>query len=927
MRLMGFGFQRFFAELRKTRLLLLILLSAGSVPGELPLARLDEIFPPGGQAGATVEVAVSGADLDAVSELRFSNPGISGKRKLDESSGEPVEGRFIVSVPPETPLGNYDVRVVGRFGASNPRVFAVGGLPEILEKGSNKDPTEAQEIPLNTTLNGKADARSPDFFRFTAERGQRLLIGCESEALDSRMNPVLFLYTKDGREIERNRLGGIIDFNAPDQGEFLLKVHDFIYGGGEHYAYRLCISSAPRIDLVYPPVGRPGSKGAYVLFGRNLPGSQPSEFSINGRLLERLDVEIVLPEIVGNQKLDTTPMLSIPAAVPLEGIDYRHISEIGGAPDRVSNPFFIGLSADSVVLELEPNDAPESANAVSLPCEFVGRFYPAGDRDWISFEAKKGDVYWIEMISQRLGLPTNPFVLVQRSKTSKDGTVEFSDIKELYHADVNIGGREFDTRHRDPEWRFEVKEDGSYQIQVRDLFDHSQADAGLVYRLAMRKERPDFRLVAIPQAPDVPGKNEVYQWASSIRKGDRIPLKIVAFRQDGFNGEIELYAEGLPEGIACTRATLARNETSMTLMLSSSETASGWVGPLRIVGKARGEQSEIVREASGGGVVWGVGDYNQEEVVSRLSRAAVLAVSNDELAPIEIRVPEEKIWESWVGGKLEIPIGVVRRRGFDGEIKFKASSEGGFNRIKEFQVAANGTNAVVQVDVADLKLSAGTHRFYVSGEIKGKYQKASAAEIAALEAGVKAAETAHEELERLATRFTEEAKTAKDESVVAARAKSEETTAKKEKAAETLKKAKEALDRVKPTDTTMTAYSSVIRINVAKDPFQFVVGAMEGELGPGGETEIPVRIERLNGFDDPVTVTLSFSKEDQGLSATEASIPSGMSEVKIPIQASSKAVLGKRSLTLRISYKFKDKVVTLEQKIDVSVLASRKNAA
>ena len=55
------------------------------------------------------------------------------------------------------------------------------------------------------------------------------------------------------------------------------------------------------------------------------------------------------------------------------------------------------------------------------PCEIAGQFFPAGDVDCFTFDAKKGDVFWIEVFSQRLGLPTNPFLLVQRDGGERAG--------------------------------------------------------------------------------------------------------------------------------------------------------------------------------------------------------------------------------------------------------------------------------------------------------------------------------------------------------------------------------------------------------------------------------------------------------------------------------------------------------------------------
>ena len=89
---------------------------------QLPVARLHTIFPCGGKAGTTVEVEVSGQDLDDVQGLYFSNTNIFAKQ---------IKGsKFAVTIPATLSVGVYDVRAVGRFGISNPRAFAVGDLAE-----------------------------------------------------------------------------------------------------------------------------------------------------------------------------------------------------------------------------------------------------------------------------------------------------------------------------------------------------------------------------------------------------------------------------------------------------------------------------------------------------------------------------------------------------------------------------------------------------------------------------------------------------------------------------------------------------------------------------------------------------------------------------------------------------------------------------
>src|SRR4051794_2206027 len=92
---------------------------------DLPVARLTSVFPPGAKQGSSVEVTAAGQDLEDLTSLRFSDARISAK------TGS-APGKFLVTVGAETPVGIYDVRVVGRYGVSNPRAFVVGALSELV---------------------------------------------------------------------------------------------------------------------------------------------------------------------------------------------------------------------------------------------------------------------------------------------------------------------------------------------------------------------------------------------------------------------------------------------------------------------------------------------------------------------------------------------------------------------------------------------------------------------------------------------------------------------------------------------------------------------------------------------------------------------------------------------------------------------------
>src|SRR6266567_9568396 len=263
-------------------------------------------------------------------------------------------------------------------------------------------------------------------------------------------------------------------------------------------------------------------------------------------------------------------LLLKPAEALVDGIEYRLHTAQG-----LSNPVLLSLATAPVVAEREPNNQPDQAQKVSLPCEYVGQFYPAGDRDWLTFEAKKGEVYWLEVFSHRLGLPTAPFELVQRVTRNDKGEEQVSDVNEFYASDANIGGPEFNTTTRDPSGRFEIKEDGVYRVRVSDLFNRYERNPRFVYRLSVRKETPDFRLVALPQAPPPVNKDakEAMLWTPLLRRGETVPIKVLAFRRDNFDGEIQLGVKGLPRGVTFAGGKIETNKNTGLLFLTAAEDA------------------------------------------------------------------------------------------------------------------------------------------------------------------------------------------------------------------------------------------------------------------------------------------------------------------------------------------------------------------
>jgi hypothetical protein len=669
--------------------------------GGVPAMRLGTIFPAGGQQGTALDVEVSGFHFDSVNQLHFSDPGISAHfQPVDpaapqdaaakEAAAKDVEKygksqKFRVTIAPQVKPGVYDVRAIGPQGVSNPRAFVVGSRSELLEVEPNNQPGQATEIPLGSVVNGRTDPQADvDYFRFHAQAGQRVILDCSAYRIDSRLDAVLVLYNSAGEELDRShdylRRDPLIDFTAPADGQYLAAVHDLVYAGSRRHVYRLSIGVDPHLDFVFPPAGMAGSDARYRLFGRNLPGGQPAGIlTVDGKPLETLEVAIPLPGDAATQQI-TAGSLSEPVEIGIDGVEFQIDSPAGP-----SNPVLVSLATAPIVVEQQPNDEPSQAQSVGLPCECVGQFYPRGDRDWFSFEAHKGDSYWIEVFAQRLGLPADPLLVVQQVVKNEAGVETVTDVATVDDEGANPAGDLFFTAGDDPVYPFVAPADGTYRVMVTDLAGTERSDPWFVYRLSIRSPHPDFRLVAVPRFPpnlaDI-GKVPPTVWNPSPRRGGADLIEIVALRRDGFDGEIAVTATGLPSGITAPAITIGPGQTLGALVLSAAENAgeiaaaenaAAGIGALSITGTARIGGADVVRAARPATMV-SAGVHNIVTPRSRLARDLIVGVTGGDLSPLALDVGASSVLEMARPGIVKFPVNLIRRGEFKGAVTLAALS-------------------------------------------------------------------------------------------------------------------------------------------------------------------------------------------------------------------------------------------------------------
>ena len=753
-------------------------LTAAMAWAQLPVAKLNTVFPLGGPAGSTVEVTVSGSDLDDPTGLVFSDPRVTGT---------PVSGsadRFRVALPAGISGDSLDLRVQGRYGVSNPRAFAVGtAAPELRWTNNPVSLAQAFDLPLEAVVNGRVGAQEVLWFRFQGEAGQALGVRVEARELDSRLVPDLALTDAAGAELARVRRREWFDFKLPAKGAYFLKLNDSLYRGGDTHGFRLVLTARPRVAFAVPQVLQAGRSQRVTLYGRRLPGGHPSTvLGADGAPLEQRDLEITAPAEASVPSA-TVEALGRPAASLLAQESWLWRGSEGLSPTQ---PVLFGLTSLSVIA-----GASTGLVSVAPPCEFSSLFPVRGQWSGVTFEAKKGQVFWVELGSERWGHPVDPMAVVQRAKTPEAALegAGWVDVLELADTEQNLGDREFPTAHRDAGARLEIPETGRYRIVVRDGFRRGDTVDRYPYRLSLRPETPDFQLVAFPMPPARAGEDRALPvMPSVIRRDQTVAFRVVAFRRDGFQGEIELGASGLPPGVRASTTRIASGQNTGVLLLSASIEASG-AGLWQVEGKAALGSGIQTRKAAVASLVWPVADYNNENPVVRRSRSGAVAVVTQELAPVSIRVGTAS--PSADGATWKFPLHIQRHGEFQGAFNLKTAGHSAWDKVKEISVPEKATNLVAEMALGDARLPTGRHTLWLQGSVAGKYRQAPEALVAA-EAELKEAEKA--------------LSGAKPEGKAAAETRKKDAEARR-KAAE---------EKAKPRDLTLAIWS---------EPFTVTVGA------------------------------------------------------------------------------------------------------
>jgi hypothetical protein len=228
-------------------------LIAGTVP------YISRLLPAGARRGVTGEFQIAGVNLDKIDRLVLGDSLANGK----VTSALAGELKFRMEVPASVAPGRYELHAYG--GADEaPLTFPilVSDLEEKLATPA-RSRDHPQPITLPAAINGTFDRkRAENFFTFEVRAGERLAFDVDSMKLGYLDDPIVAIYTPDGKLIasdddrlqqngsEPPNLDPYLVYKFEQAGRYVAMIRDSAERGSPNFVYHLAIYPVePDFDL------------------------------------------------------------------------------------------------------------------------------------------------------------------------------------------------------------------------------------------------------------------------------------------------------------------------------------------------------------------------------------------------------------------------------------------------------------------------------------------------------------------------------------------------------------------------------------------------------------------------------------------------------------------------------------------------------
>ena len=520
-----------------------------------PDPKILSLYPLGGRPGETFTAHVRGKGLAGAARVWVDSEHITaqirqiapiqlpaekypGPKSDEEQDGQRL--RLEVKVGPHAEPGAYRLRLISDRGISNPVTFLVGAEPVVVEnEGNHQLSKNAQSVTAPVSVQGRiSEEGETDWYEFAAGENEDLMfeVVCNpstdgilaSKAKDC--DPRITLYEPTGSWFSPETLtrlavnddaiwqtfstSALLAYRFPRDGPYLAKIDGHRGAGGPDMAYQFRIFRPSQSEPIDGAKLVESSRWRERDFGRGLE-----------------------PDRMARLQARTAPGSLPKPPEPVIPADQAGVVEKGPATDSVQARLedqTIGVSQ-----ELEPNDDRAGAVEISIPAVVEGAIQHPGDVDVYKLSIDRGRKLAFELELTDTRLPHfSPYLEVLTAAGDR--------VLTNLHKRV-VRNSTFYQKDVQPKSIHAFETEGEHIIRVRDLTSR------------MGSSTFKYRLLVRPQAPHI-GDLHVAEEQLNIVRGEARKLNVTTDQEEGYQGEVAVVVEGLPEGVSALPGTEVKAE-------------------------------------------------------------------------------------------------------------------------------------------------------------------------------------------------------------------------------------------------------------------------------------------------------------------------------------------------------------------------------
>jgi len=478
--------------------------------------------------GTTTEVTIHGAKLERPLQVWTSFPAeVEVIAAANEEEAKKVDVlRCKITPADHVAVGVVGIAVGNKTAASGIHMFTIDDLPLVADAGDNHSVEKAQVVELPAGVAATIDGSQSDYFAFDVSKGERVAVEVVAGRLGSTMDPVVHLLDSAGNELvmadDNEGIGADCRFSYTfeQEGRYIVEVTDNKFQGGLRYSLRL--GDFPDVTAPFP-LG--AQRGATVTLG-----------------------------FLGKDQADVEPLkVTIPADLPSDRLAVG-VRLKGGASSAMT---VIAVDSLAEQVEAEPNDELMQATEVTFPGAVSGGLEQAGDKDYFSFTATKGQVFNFQGLARSLGSAAYLQLRVLNAEGNQVATTSVTDAAELAV-------------------RYSIPADGKYLVVVDDLLRRGGHD--FVYRVAVTAGN-SFTLTLKND------KATVNQFI--VGKGNGAFAFPITVGRTGYDGPITVSLEPALEGVQIWNGVIAAGaKEARPIIVIPPGLEEGDMKMMRVVGTA-----------------------------------------------------------------------------------------------------------------------------------------------------------------------------------------------------------------------------------------------------------------------------------------------------------------------------------------------------